>query len=88
VLSSSGHILGIVNPPVEPPKRSFRVASAHRGQSADAWRAKAEPHEGSWWPDWSDWLAEHCGPLGAPPPLANEEFPKLADAPGGYVLER
>ena len=88
VLSSSGHILGIVNPPVEPPKRSFRVAAAHRGQTADAWRAKAEAHEGSWWPDWSDWLAEHCGPLGAPPPLASDEFPKLAEAPGGYVLER
>lgn len=88
VLSSSGHILGIVNPPVEPPKRSYRVAAAHRGQTADAWRAKAEAHEGSWWPDWSDWLAEHCGPLGPPPPLASEEFPKLADAPGGYVLER
>jgi len=88
VLSSSGHILGIVNPPVEPPKRSFRVGAAHRGQTADAWRAKAETNEGSWWQDWSEWLAEKCGPLGPPPPLASAAFPKLADAPGRYVLER
>jgi polyhydroxyalkanoate synthase len=88
VLSSSGHILGIVNPPVEPPKRSFRVAAAHRGQTADAWHAKAETREGSWWQDWSEWLAEKCGALGSSPPLASESFPKLADAPGSYVLER
>ncbi|HVB47318.1 MAG TPA: alpha/beta fold hydrolase [Burkholderiales bacterium] len=87
ILSSSGHILGIVNPPVTPPKRSFRAGAAHRGQAADAWHAKAELHEGSWWEDWSVWLAEKCGPLGAPPPLAREAFPKLADAPGTYVLE-
>ena len=87
ILSSSGHILGIVNPPVTPPKRSFRAGAAHRGQTADAWHAKAERHDGSWWEDWGVWLAEKCDPLGAPPPLATEAFPKLADAPGTYVLE-
>ncbi len=87
VLSSSGHILGIVNPPVTPPRRRFWVGAAHRGQNADAWRAKAEEQAGSWWQDWSAWLAEKCGPLGAPPPVATEAFAKLADAPGTYVLE-
>jgi len=88
VLSSSGHILGIVNPPVTPPKRSFRAGPAHRGQAADAWLAGAEAHGGSWWEDWSGWLAEHCGEPGAPPPLVTDGFPRLADAPGTYVLER
>jgi polyhydroxyalkanoate synthase len=87
VLSSSGHILGIVNPPVTPAKRSYRIGPAHRGQSADNWHAQAEQRAGSWWEDWSGWLAERCGPLGAPPALANDEFPKLAEAPGTYVLE-
>ncbi len=87
VLTSSGHVLGIVNPPVTPPHRSYRVGAAHRGQTADDWRTRAEHKDDSWWKDWSVWLAEHCGPLGAPPPLTNEEFPKLADAPGTYVLE-
>jgi poly(3-hydroxyalkanoate) synthetase len=48
VLSSSGHILGIVNPPVTPPKRHFRVGPAHRGQTADAWHATAGHRDGSW----------------------------------------
>jgi polyhydroxyalkanoate synthase len=88
VLSSSGHILGIVNPPLTPPRRSFWVGAAHRGQTAENWRAQAEPHAGSWWTDWAAWLADRCGDPAAPPPLASAEFPKLADAPGSYVLER
>ncbi len=87
VLSSSGHILGIINPPVQPPKRKYWVGLAHRGEAADTWRALAEEHEGSWWNDWSEWLAGKCGPLGPPPALANAEFPQLAAAPGSYVLE-
>ena len=88
VLSSSGHILGIVNPPVAPPKRQYRAGAAHRGQTADAWHATAEEHAGSWWEDWVAWLAGRCGRPGTPPPVATRAFPKLADAPGTYVLER
>ncbi|MBI3044209.1 MAG: alpha/beta fold hydrolase [Betaproteobacteria bacterium] len=88
VLSSSGHILGIVNPPVKPARRRYRVGPAHRGQAADAGQATAEAHEGSWWEDWSAWLAAQCGEPGPPPALVTEAFPKLADAPGTYVLER
>ena len=87
VLSSSGHILGIVNPPVKPAKRSYRIGPAHRGQSADHWYAQAEQRAGSWWGDWAEWLAERCGPLRDPPPLASERYPALAGAPGTYVLE-
>jgi polyhydroxyalkanoate synthase len=87
VLSSSGHILGIVNPPVSPPKRSYRVARAHRRHSADDWFGGAERRVGSWWEHWGAWLAEKCGPPGPPPPLASDKYPKLADAPGTYVLE-
>ncbi len=88
VLSSSGHILGVVNPPVTPPKRHYKVAPAHRGETADAWLATAEEHKGSWWEDWTAWLAERSGEPRTPPPLFTEAFPKLADAPGTYVLER
>jgi polyhydroxyalkanoate synthase len=88
VLSSSGHILGIVNPPVKPPKRKYWIGSAHRGQSADHWRAQADEQAGSWWEDWAQWLAGHCGPLGAPPALDTADYPRLADAPGTYVHER
>jgi len=88
VLSSSGHILGIVNPPVTPPRRHFQVGRAHRGETAEAWLAGAERHEGSWWQDWTAWLGSRCGAPGAPPALTSDAFPKLADAPGTYVLER
>ena len=88
VLSSSGHILGIVNPPVSPPQRRYQIGPAHRGQTADAWLATAEQRQGSWWEDWCAWLAERCGDPGPPPALANDAYPKLADAPGTYVLER
>jgi len=87
VLSSSGHILGIVNPPVSPPKRKYWVAAAHRRHAADGWRTEAVEHEGSWWEDWMAWLGPQCGPLVAPPPTHTAKYPKLADAPGSYVLE-
>ena len=46
VLSSSGHILGIVNPPVSPPQRRYQIGPAHRGQTADAWLATARAAPG------------------------------------------
>lgn len=88
VLSSSGHILGIVNPPVKPPKRSYWVAPAHRTDTADGWRGSAEEHQGSWWEDWMAWLKPQAGELVDAGPVATDAYPALADAPGTYVLER
>jgi polyhydroxyalkanoate synthase len=88
VLTSSGHILGIVNPPTTPPRRTYWVAQAHRRDSAEEWRARAEEHRASWWTDWIAWLAPQCGPMVDAPPVWTPAFPKLADAPGTYVLEQ
>lgn len=88
VLSSSGHILGIINPPVKPPKRTYRVGEAERSATVDTWQASATAHEGSWWDDWMAWLKPRCGDLGDPMPTGKRGFAKLADAPGTYVLER
>lgn len=87
VLSSSGHILGIVNPPVKPPKRSYWVAPAHRSDTADGWRNGAREQAGSWWEDWMAWLKPQAGDLVDAGPVATEAYPALADAPGTYVLE-
>jgi len=87
VLSSSGHILGIVNPVVHPPKREYWVGAAERHDSHEAWRAKAEHRPGSWWEDWMAWMKPQSGELRAAPPVATEAYPVLADAPGTYVLE-
>jgi polyhydroxyalkanoate synthase len=88
VLSSSGHILGIINPVVNPPKREFWVGTAERHDSADTWRERAEHHAGSWWEDWMAWLKPMSGKLVKARPVDSKEYPALADAPGTYVLER
>lgn len=88
VLTNSGHILGIVNPPVQPPKRRYRVDVAHRAEYADTWMERAAQHEGSWWPDWVDYLRARCGPQVKPPAMQSGEHKALGDAPGTYVLER
>jgi polyhydroxyalkanoate synthase len=87
VLSSSGHILGIVNPPVKPPKRHYRVGTAHRADRSQHWRERAELHEGSWWEDWMAWLKPRAGELVAARPASDERHPALCAAPGTYVLE-
>ena len=88
VVSSSGHILGIVNPPVKPPKRSFWVGQVRRSDSADDWRSGLQEQMGSWWEDWMAWLKPQSGDLVDAPPVASDAYPGLADAPGTYVLER
>jgi polyhydroxyalkanoate synthase subunit PhaC len=82
VLSSGGHIAGIVNPPG--PKSWYEV-SEHYPQSAALWRESAEKHGGSWWEDWAAWADGRAGRLGPPPPMGSERYPALAEAPGDYV---
>jgi polyhydroxyalkanoate synthase len=87
VLSSSGHILGIINPVVNPPKREYWVGGAERHDTTESWREKAEHRAGSWWEDWMAWLKPMSGKLGSPPAVESKSYPALADAPGTYVLE-
>ena len=87
MLSTSGHILGIVNPVVNPPKRDFHVGSAERHDTPDEWRERAELRHGSWWEDWMDWIKPQSGSLVSAPAVSNRTYPALADAPGTYVLE-
>ncbi|PWC41748.1 hydroxyalkanoic acid synthase, partial [Azospirillum sp. TSO22-1] len=87
VLASSGHIAGIINPPGG--KGTYWINDAGEpGATAQAWREKATAHSGSWWTDWTAWLAERSGRKGKPPTLGSAAHPPLADAPGTYVLEK
>jgi polyhydroxyalkanoate synthase len=88
VRSSSGHILGIVNPPVNPPKRSYWIGEPERNEHWEHWLERAEKKSGSWWEDWARWLGARCGDQVAAYPAARRGFPALADAPGTYVLEK
>jgi polyhydroxyalkanoate synthase len=87
VLASSGHIAGIINPPGG--KGVFWTGKhGANAPTPEAWLESAEKHEGSWWTDWTTWLTEHSGRKQKPPSLGSATYPKLADAPGTYVLER
>ncbi len=88
VLSTSGHILGIVNPPANPPKRAYWIAEPERNEHWEQWFERAEKRPGTWWDDWGHWLGERTGELVPAFAAANRKFPALADAPGTYVLEK
>jgi polyhydroxyalkanoate synthase len=86
VLSTSGHIAALVNPPTNP-KATHRV---NTGTPADAeeWLATADTHQGSWWPDFADWLSKRSGPdRTAPTELGGRGHRTLTEAPGTYVFE-
>lgn len=87
VLASSGHIAGIINPPGGKGAHWTREERTAAG-SAKQWLDEAARQDGSWWPDWTAWLAARSGPKGPPPSLGSARHPPLEDAPGSYVLER
>ena len=83
VLSSAGHIAGIVNPPG--PRRKYWTNDDLPSESEE-WRAGAVQHEGSWWQDWATWIEGRAGTRRRPPNrTGSTTHPVLADAPGTYV---
>ncbi|EIJ41695.1 poly(3-hydroxyalkanoate) synthetase [Beggiatoa alba B18LD] len=88
VLATSGHILGIISPPVNPPKRRYWVGDATGQSDAEAWVAATPKVPGSWWEDWDKWLGQHCGEMVVAPSVGNQNYPALCPAPGTYVLEK
>jgi len=83
VLSSGGHIAGIVNPPG--PKAWYEEAKPPYPATAAQWRSAAAHHSGSWWEDWARWAGRRAGRRTDPPPMGSERYPAIADAPGSYV---
>ncbi len=86
-LSSEGHIAGIVNVPSKKSRRRYWVADVDTRIDSSDWINGQKGRQGSWWPDWARWLAEHCGPQVSAPELGSAEYPPLCSAPGRYVLE-
>lgn len=86
VLSSGGHIAGIVNPPS--PKAWYEVGEMTAyPEDPLRWREVAEHQKGSWWSDWARWSAERAGEMVAAPPMGSDDFPAIEDAPGTYVRQ-
>ena len=87
VLSTSGHIAAMVNPPGND-KARYQVAKDCPEDPA-GWLRRAETCHGSWWPDHAAWLAERCGEKqAAPAELGGGGLAPICDAPGTYVHDR
>ena len=86
VLSSSGHIQSLINPPGNP--KAKYSSSTKLAETPEDWLASAEQTQGSWWSDWASWLARRSGAKRtAPAALGNERYPAGAPAPGTYVSQ-
>lgn len=84
VLSSSGHIQSILNPPGNP--KSSYFTNEERPADAAEWKAGATKVAGSWWPHWMEWLGDRSGDRhDAPATLGNDAYAPLEAAPGSYV---
>jgi len=87
VLSGSGHIAGVVNPPSKGKYQYWTGGGAGKG-SLEAWLKKAKEHPGSWWPDWIEWIKSHGdATVDARQPGGGKLTP-IEDAPGRYVKVR
>jgi len=84
ILSESGHIAGIVNPPSK--KKYGHYTNTDTTLSPEDWQAGATFNQGSWWPRWGEWLAKKSGKQVEARQPGDAEHPALADAPGTYVL--
>ncbi len=89
VLGASGHVAGIINP-ASKNRRSYWASQGHgQVQDAEAWLQGAAEHPGSWWPQWSGWLAQYGGgKRKAPKKEGNARFKAIEPAPGRYVKQK
>ncbi|WP_369025049.1 PHA/PHB synthase family protein [Qipengyuania sp. RANM35] len=90
VLSHSGHMQAILNPPGNPKAKYYIQSDAKKKlpETADEWLKGTEEVAGSWWPYWMDWMQARSGTKkAAPAKTGNKEFPALDPAPGLYVME-
>ncbi|NIZ60047.1 class I poly(R)-hydroxyalkanoic acid synthase [Sedimentitalea sp. CY04] len=83
IVSESGHIAGIVNPPSK--KKYGHYTNKNLKQDADGWFADAEFNEGSWWPRWQSWLKKRSGKQVEARKPGDSDHTPLAPAPGTYV---
>lgn len=83
VVSGSGHIAGVINPP-EARKYHYWTNETPTDE-LDVWLKGAKQHDGSWWPDWADWITARSGAKISAPIPGDGKLDPLEDAPGSYV---
>ncbi|MEM7688352.1 MAG: alpha/beta fold hydrolase [Pseudomonadota bacterium] len=89
VLSQSGHMQAILNPPTNPKAKYFiQKKKGALPETADEWLQGTEEVKGSWWPLWAEWVQNRAGKkVAAPQTLGNADYAPMEDAPGLYVIE-
>jgi polyhydroxyalkanoate synthase len=86
VLSSSGHIQSLINPPGNPKSKYY--LNPKLPASAEAWLDGAKAEADTWWGNWRDWLVARSGEKrAAPAALGSQQHPAGVEAPGTYVSE-
>ena len=86
VQGASGHIAGVINPPVKNKRSHWIRAEGKLPKTHAQWLEGAAEHPGSWWTDWSTWLKSHAGKqIAAPKTYGKGKYKVLHPAPGTYV---
>ena len=89
VMGASGHIAGVINPPAKNKRSHWIGKTSALPATAGAWLDKAVEHPGSWWTDWSEWLAPLSGKrIAAPKTPGNRQYKAIEPAPGRYVKQK
>ena len=89
VLTAGGHNAGIVSEPGHP-GRSYQIATKRESDmhvDPETWAAATPRRDGSWWPEWAEWLQRQSTCQVPPPPMGAPAvgYPPLEDAPGRYI---
>lgn len=86
VMGASGHIAGVINPPAKGKRSHWIREDGKLPKSVDQWLTAATEHKGSWWTDWSSWLAAQAGKeIAAPKTYGKGKYKAIEPAPGRYV---
>ncbi|MEZ5841690.1 MAG: class I poly(R)-hydroxyalkanoic acid synthase [Hyphomicrobiales bacterium] len=83
VVSGSGHIAGVVNPPAKM-KYQYWTNGPVQG-TYENWLGTATEHAGSWWPHWQEWILAHDATMVNARKVGNSRTPAIEDAPGSFV---
>jgi polyhydroxyalkanoate synthase len=83
VLSASGHIAGIVNPPAA--NKYSHWTNKDAPADPEEWLRGAHQHAGSWWGDWAKWVSKHAGEKVPSRKIGAGKLKPIEDAPGSYV---
>ncbi|MFN0317433.1 MAG: PHA/PHB synthase family protein [Burkholderiales bacterium] len=86
ILGGSGHIAGIVNPPAA--NKYHYWTSDNLPSNADEWLASATKHDGSWWPNWIEWIGKYSGAKVSARIPGTGKLKVIEDAPGAYAKFR